>query len=160
MTIRLGDLLVKRGVITPAQREAILDYQRLTGRPFGELAEKLFNVRESAVEQAWAEQYATLSRKIDPRTESVDPEVLPLIDRRQAWQFRLMPLRYDAKELMVCTTQEHLVRALRFAGWKIRAQCYFVISDSQALGEALTRFYPMAGMSPDMVSGLGLKIGG
>ena len=159
MTIRLGDLLVKRGAISTAQRDAILDYQRLTGRPFGELAEKLFAVREGDIEQAWAEQYAGLARVVDPRAENIDPEVLPLIDRRQAWQFRMLPLRFDGQELMVCTTERHLVRALRFAGWKIRAQCYFVIAESQALGEALTRYYPMAGMSPDVVAGKSLNIG-
>ncbi len=159
MTIRLGDLLVKKGLMTPAQREAVLDYQRLTGRPFGELAEKLYGVREAAVEAAWAEQYASIARQLDPRTEAIDPEVLPLIDRRQAWQFRMLPLRYDAKELMVCTTALHLVRALKFAGWKIRAQCYFVLAEPLALGEALTRHYPMAGMSPEMVAARGLSVG-
>lgn len=156
MTIRLGDVLVKRGVITAAQRDSILDYQRLTGRPFGELAEKLFSVREAAIESAWAEQYAGLARMVDPRAESVDPEVLALIDRRQAWQFRMLPLRFDGAELMVCTTEKHLVRALKFAGWKLRAQCYFVLAEPQALGEALTRHYPMAGMSADVV-GKGLS---
>lgn len=159
MTIRLGDLLVKRGVISPAQRDAVLDYQRLTGRPFGELAEKLYGVREAVVEQAWAEQYASIARQLDPRTEAIDPEVLPLIDRRQAWQFRMLPMRYDARELMVCTTAQHLVRALKFAGWKIRAQCYFVLAEPLALGEALTRHFPMAGMSPEMVAARGLTVG-
>jgi hypothetical protein len=158
MPIRLGDILVKRGVISTAQRDSILDYQRLTGRPFGELAEKIFGVRESAIEAAWAEQYATLCKSVDPRAESVDPEVLPLIDRRQAWQFRMLPLRYDGAELMVCTTEKHLVRALRFAGWRIRAQCFFVMAEPQALGEALSRYYPMAGLSSDVVAGGGLTI--
>jgi hypothetical protein len=153
MTIRLGDLLVKRGVIDASQRDSILDYQRLTGRPFGELAEKIYGVRESVIESAWAEQYASMSRMVDPRGEVIDPEVLPLIDRRQAWQFRMLPLRFDGPELMVCTTEKHLVRALKFSGWKIRAQCYFVLAEAQALGEALTRYYPMAGMSPDVVAG-------
>jgi type IV pilus assembly protein PilB len=153
MTIRLGDVLVKRGVITPAQRDSILDYQRLTGRPFGELAEKLFRVREAVIESAWAEQYAGMARQVDPRAEDVDPEVLALIDRRQAWQFRMLPIRFDGSELMVCTTEHYLVRALRFAGWRIRAQCYFVMAEPRALGEALTRYYPMAGMSPDVIVG-------
>jgi type IV pilus assembly protein PilB len=159
MTIRLGELLVKRGVITPAQQEAVLDYQRLTGRPFGELAEKLYGVRESAIEQAWAEQYTAVTRHIDPRTQVIDPDVLPLIDRRQAWQFRMLPVRYDARELMVCTTPQHLVRALKFAGWKIRAQCYFVLTEPLPLGEALMRYYPMAGMSPEMIMERRLSVG-
>jgi hypothetical protein len=153
MTLRLGDLLVRNGALTEAQRDSVLDYQRLTGRPFGELAERLFGVGQAAVEQAWAEQYAMIARRVDPRAEPVEAEALSQIDRRQAWQFRLLPLRFDAGELMVCTTQEHLVRALKFAGWRIQPSCYFVLTDPVALGEALMKHYPMAGMSADMVRG-------
>jgi type IV pilus assembly protein PilB len=152
MTIRLGDLLVRNGALTEAQRDSVLDYQRLTGRPFGELAERLFGVGQRAVEDAWAEQYSMIARRVDPRSEPIDPEALALIERRQAWQFRLLPLHYEAAELVLCTTQDNLVRALKFAGWRIQAQVYFVLSDPLALGEALTRHYPMAGMTPDLIN--------
>lgn len=151
-SVRLGDLLVRRGVLTEAQRDAVLEYQQTTGRPFGELAERLFGVDESAVEEAWAEQYAGLAQRVDPRSERVEADALRLIDRRQAWQFRLLPLRIEAGELMACTTQVHLVRALRFAGWHIRRPCYFVLSDPLALWEALQRYYPLEGMPPAVVA--------
>jgi type IV pilus assembly protein PilB len=153
MTLRLGDLLVRNGALTESQRDSVLDYQRLTGRPFGELAERLFGVGQQAVEQAWAEQYAAIAQRIDPRAEAVDPEALALIDRRQAWQFRIMPVRFEAAELMLCTTQDHLVRALKFAGWRIRAASFMVLADPLSLGEALMRHYPMAGMNPGVVGG-------
>lgn len=156
--MRLGDLLVKRGVLTEAQRDSVLEHQRLTGRPFGEMAERLFGIGQGAVEAAWAEQYSMIARRVDPRTERTDPKMLALIDRRQAWQFGLMPLRTEAGELLICTTQQHLPRALKFAGWKIQAQCFFVISDPRALGEALMKHYPMGGMSPDVLAGKRLEI--
>jgi hypothetical protein len=151
MSIRLGDLLVRKGVLTDPQRQSALEYQRLTGRPFGEIVERLYHVSPAAVEDAWSIQYASLARNINPLTEEVDSEVLSLLDRRQAWQFRLLPLRYDEHELMVCTTREHLVRAMKFAGWKLTDACYFVLAQPLALGEALVAHYPMAGMTPDMV---------
>jgi len=151
MSIRLGDLLVRKGVLTEAQRQSVLEYQHLTGRPFGEIAERLFGVSPSAVEDAWAIQYCSIAPQVDARTEEVDSEVLRLLDRRQAWQFRLLPLRYDGHELMVCTTGEHLVRAMKFAGWKINDACYFVLAQPLSLGEALVRHYPIAGMRPEMV---------
>ena len=69
------------------------------------------------------------------------------------YRLEVLPIRFDGSELMVCTTEHYLVRALRFAGWRIRAQCYFVMAEPRALGEALTRYYPMAGMSPDVIVG-------
>jgi hypothetical protein len=151
MAIRLGDLLVRNGVLTETQREQVLDRQRLTGRPFGELAETMFGVSQHAVERAWAEQYAMIAQRVDPHTEKIDPVALAQIDRRQAWQFCMLPLRFDGDELMVCTTQAHLVRAMRFAGWRIKAPCYFVLSDPVTLGKALMRHYRMDGMHPAVV---------
>jgi hypothetical protein len=156
--MRLGDLLVRRGLLSEGQRESVLEHQRLTGRPFGELAERLFGLHQSAVEEAWAEQYAGIARRVDPRREEVDAEVLGLVDRRQAWQFRVLPLRLELDELLVCTTREHLPRALKFAGWRIQAACFFVLSDALALGEALMRHYPMDGMNPGVVAGRRLEI--
>jgi len=157
MTLRLGDLLVRGGAITEDQRDSVLEYQRLTGRPFGELAERLFGVGEAVVEQAWADQYAMSAQRVDPRSERFDPRCLAMVDRRQAWQFRVLPIRFDGDELMICGTHEHLVRALKFAGWRIQAPCYFVLADPQILGEALVEHYPMAGMTPAMVA-RGLEI--
>ena len=111
MTVRIGDLLVRKGVLTGAQRDHVLAEQVRSGRPFGELAERLFGVTPLAIEQAWAEQYASITRSVDPMAEQAEAGALALIDRRQAWQFRLIPLRFDGPELMVCTSQEHLVRA-------------------------------------------------
>lgn len=151
MAIRLGDLLVQNGALTAEQRESVLSRQRMTGRPFGELAERMFGVSQAAVERAWAEQYAMLAERVDPRAAKIEPGILALVERRQAWQFGLLPLRLDGEELVVCTTQEHLVRAMRFAGWRIKWPCYFVLADQATLNKALMKHYPMRGMHPAFV---------
>lgn len=153
----IGQILVQMGFITEKQRQYILDKQRESGRPFGELAEEIFNVRARDVETAWAEQYTTMTRHVDPMLEHIDPAVLPLVHRRQAWQFRVLPMRYEGGELLVCTTRAHLVRALNFVtghlGGGGRVPSYLVLADPEALGEALMRHYPMDGMSRETVIG-------
>jgi hypothetical protein len=148
MTLRLGDLLVNKGVLNEAQRSEILRRQQTDPKPFGALAERLFGVGPEVVEQAWAEQFARTTRSVDPRRERVDPGVLPLIERRQAWQFR----RVEGGDLVMCTTREHLVRALKFTGWRLSKPCHFVLADPLALGEALMRYYRLEGMTPEMVT--------
>ncbi len=160
MSMRLGDLLVRQGVLTEAQRDAVLAEQRLIGRPFGVLAERMFGVSPNAVERAWAEQYASIARRVDPRKERLDPYALRLVERRQAWQFRVLPMRFvpgvesldgavASEDVLVCTTQSDLARALKFTGWRLGHVCHFVIAEPSALGEALARHYPMAGLSAD-----------
>ncbi|CAG0993187.1 hypothetical protein PHYC_02412 [Phycisphaerales bacterium] len=146
-TVHLGDLLVKHKVLTAAQRDQVLQAQRDRGGPFGALAEQMFGVSPAAVEKAWAEQYAGLAPHVDPRSHPVSLRALEVISRRQAWQFRVLPLEMKGNELTVCTTQDALVRALKFAGWRLGHAVQFVIADSSALGEAMEKYYPMAGMS-------------
>jgi hypothetical protein len=156
-SLRLGDLLVARGVLEEAQRDEILAEQSLSGRPFGALAERMFGVSPRDIEQAWAEQYSSLAPTADLDAEEPEPYALSLIERRQAWQFRVLPLRFDGDELLVCTTRENLPRALRFTGWSIGHRCVFVITSAEQLDAALERHYSMGGSMGGSMSGVVLR---
>lgn len=156
MAMRLGDLLVKQGVLTSGQRDEILAFQRTHQRPFGELAETLFGVPPEAVEQAWATQYAMLAGSVDPRGATIPPDALDVVSRRQAWQFKVLPLGVRDGEIEMCTTRDHLARALRFVGWRVCAPCHFVLAEAEHLGEALMRHYPITGFTADLVHARGL----
>jgi len=149
--IRLGELLIEQGVLSREQVGKILEAQQDSGEPFGCLAERLMGVDPAAIENAWAWQYSRLSRLIDPRAESFDERALQMVTRRQAWQFRVLPIRFDPHELMIATTQLHLRRALRFATNVIGVPVYMVLAEPQTLGEALCRHYPLPGMTPRSV---------
>jgi hypothetical protein len=153
MRIPIGELLMQQGVLTAEQCQAVLDRQAASHRPFGEIAEELFHVDGKAVERAWASQYAKITRWVDPLTETVDPMVQDLVTRRQAWQFRLLPMGYDGSELMVCTTQDGLIRAMNFAVRQLPVTCYFVLTAPETLAAALMRIYPMDGMTPELITG-------
>ena len=53
--IRIGELLVEQGVLTQRQVEHILKIQKISNRPFGDLAERLYGIDAKAVEdcQTW-----------------------------------------------------------------------------------------------------------
>ncbi|MCH2137673.1 MAG: hypothetical protein MK074_01295 [Phycisphaerales bacterium] len=145
MDIRLGDVLIRQGVMTAAQVDHVLVQQRRTGDPFGVLCEKLYDVDPRAVEHAWGTQYATLTQRVDPATEAVDPAALGLIDRRQAWQFGCVPVRWDGAEVMVVTSEANLVRAHRFCTRAIEHPVFLVLCEPEDLHTALTRWYPLPG---------------
>ena len=151
MELRLGHVLIEQGVLTERQVECILVRQLETGQPFGLLCEQMFRVSPDAIERAWATQYAGLTRTIDPEREPMDLSALELITRRQAWQFRVLPIRFDGRELMLATTRSQLRRALRFANNVLGLPVYLVLADPQALGMALCRHYAMPGMSPQSI---------
>jgi len=151
MRVRIGEVMINNGLLTKAQVEAILEHQRERPRPFGELAELLFHVSAEDVEAAWVEQYASITEHLDPGAQQVDESLLELLSRRQAWQFRMLPIRWDGSEVMVATVHDHLTRAMRFALRQVVQPCWFVLADAEQLGEALMRYYPMPGMTAQCV---------
>ncbi len=157
MELRIGRILIDQGVLTEEQVEIILKRQQEQNKPFGWLCEQLFNIPSEAVELAWAAQYARLTRTIDPSIEVFDEGARSLITRRQAWQFCILPIRFDGAELMMATTQAHLRRALRFASSVIPVPLYFVMAAPNALGEALCARYPLPGMTPECVGDQSLE---
>ncbi len=151
MATRLGQVLVDRGVMSEAEVEAVLDRQQTSHRPFGALAEEMFGVCPATVEDAWAHQYEQIAERIDPADEKIEKSVLALIDRRQAWQFRIIPMRREGGEIRVATTREHLLRAMRFALRHFGQACYFVLTGPDELAASLDRHYPMPGMDASTV---------
>jgi hypothetical protein len=153
MGMRLGEILVQRGVMTAEQVEQLLDEQSETCRPFGVLAEERFGVSAKVVEQAWAAQYASAAPRCDPCSGSADPVALELVTRRQAWQFRVLPLRFDGPEVVLATTEADLPRAVRFGTNFIHRPCTFEICTSEQLDRALEMHFPMLGLMPELLAG-------
>jgi len=145
--VRLGEILVDRGVLTQVQVDEILDKQDRTGRPFGDLAERMFGVSAADVENAWAEQLSTLTEHVDPCAETVEADVCSLVSSRQAWQFGLLPMRHERGEIIVATTADYLPRASRFVAWSFPVPVLFVVAEAEALERALHRYHPIGGMS-------------
>lgn len=48
---------------------------------------------------------------------------------------------------------------LRFVGWKIEHPCHFVLAQPQGFAETLLRHYPLAGMTPGMITGVNIWSG-
>ncbi|MFT5423335.1 MAG: hypothetical protein ACI89L_001112 [Phycisphaerales bacterium] len=152
MHVRLGDLLVERGAITAAQQSEILEAQLTRIRPFGVLAEEMFGVSPHVIEDTWAAQYATLATRCDPRIDAIDPAVLELIERRQAWQFGVIPVAMHAEGLELATTPGSLARAMRFCGWRLTTPSFFSICETEVLPIALEIHYPIGGLDQHFIS--------
>lgn len=147
MTVRLGEVLIAQDVLTQQQVNDILEQQQEQQKPFGLLCERMYGIQPEIIEEAWANQYAMLTRTVDPTVEVFDDRAKELVTRRQAWQFRVLPIRFDDSELMIATTQQHLRRALRFANNVLGVPLYFVMTSPDDLTEALCKHYALPGMS-------------
>lgn len=143
--VRIGELLVERGLLTQDQVQIILELQQSSHRPFGDLAEYLYGVNPRQVEDAWVEQYVRTTGIINLEEQEIDIDCLRRINRRQAWQFHVLPLHRDGAEICMATHPKGLVRALNFAGKTVEDPIFLMIAEREQLCDFLMRHYPVPG---------------
>ena len=141
--IPIGELLIHQGVLTEKQVEHILTVQKVSHRPFGDLAERLFGVDPKLIEDAWVEQYIRTAGVTDLNDLAFDADCLRLINRRQAWQFHLLPACRTGEHLHAATDAEHLIKSVNFASRRIDEAVFFLIADRRQLREFLMKYYPV-----------------
>jgi hypothetical protein len=141
--IQIGQLLVEQGVLTQAQVDHIVKVQKVSQRPFGDLAERLYGINPKAVEDAWVEQYLRIVGVVDLEDVEVETECLRLLNRRQAWQFHLLPTGREDESLQMATSSENLVRSVNFATRTIDEPVHFLIAERTQLREFLMKHYPV-----------------
>jgi hypothetical protein len=141
--IQIGQLLIEQGVLTQAQVGHILKVQKISQRPFGDLAERLYGIDPKAVEDAWVEQYVRTVGIVDLEEAEIETECLRLLNRRQAWQFHLLPLNRQDESLQMATSADNLVRSVNFVTRKMDEPVHFLIAERTQLREFLMKHYPV-----------------
>ena len=150
--IRIGQILIERGVLSEQQVFEIVEAQKQRGVPFGVLAEQLFDVTVDSVEEAWIEQYCRLTGEVELVDRQIDTDVLKLINRRQAWQFEILPLRYESSgELLMAASRHRLARAVTFAANRLKPVVFFRIARCEQLRMFLRKHYPMSEVSAELL---------
>jgi len=150
--IRIGQILVQQGVLSEQQVFEIVEAQRSTCLPFGVLAERLFDVTVDSIERAWVEQYSQFAGPIDLDSQRVDSDALKLINRRQAWQFEMVPLRFDDQgELLMAASRRRLARAVTFVARRLEPIVFFRVAESHQLRRFLREHYPMPEVSQELL---------
>ena len=140
--IQIGQLLVEQGVLSQAQVDHVLKVQKMSHRPFGDLAERLYGINPQAIEDAWVEQYLRIAGVVDLKEQQIETECLRVLNRRQAWQFHMLPMNRE-DNLNMATSAKDLVRAVNFSGKALDEPIHFLIAERAQLREFLMKHYPV-----------------
>jgi len=151
-SIKIGQVLIEHGVMSEQQVFEVLQAQKERRSPFGVLAERLFDVTLESIERAWIDQYARFTGSFSIAEQHVDAEALKTINRRQAWQFEMLPLHFDGDgELLIAASRQRLARAVTFAAERLDHAVYFRVAESDELRAFLRQHYPMSEVSQAMI---------
>ncbi len=141
--LRLGDLLVQQGLLTPDQLSIALAEQKVNAMPLGRLVVRLGFATENAIRDAMARTVGQES--IDLTLVVADADALQRVPQDFARRNHVLPIAYSApdKLLTVATTEIFNVvmmdqlRAMLEPGAEIRTQ----IAAEAQLEEYIDRFY-------------------
>ena len=150
--IRIGQILIEQNVLSEQQVFEVLQAQRKKHLPFGLLAEQMFDVTLESIERAWVEQYSRFTGELDLSKCEFDADALKLINRRQAWQFEILPVRYDADgDLMLAASPRRFARAVTFVANRVEPVVFFRLADSEQLRSFLREHYPMPEVTQELL---------
>lgn len=150
--MRIGEMLVRMGVLDRGQVDTVLDQQQSSNEPFGAIAERLFGISPDTIERAWIEQTQERATIFDA-ARGIEDEARELVIRRQAWQFGIVPLRIDDGYLIAATSRKQLPRAVRFATRVLGMPVQFEVADDEELSSLLAHQYPIRGMDKSIFDG-------
>jgi type IV pilus assembly protein PilB len=138
-TVRLGDLLVREGLITREQLDQALVEQRNSGMRLGYCLVKLGLVQETEITKALARQYRMPA--VDLSRFEVDPKIVKLVPADVAVKHMVLPLKREGRTLTVAMadpTNMGVVDDLKFI---TRYDIFPVIAGEYTLRNAIERYY-------------------
>ena len=97
--VRLGDLLISKGIITQAQLEKALELQKGSGRKLGETLVEESIVNDEVLARALADQFGV--DMVDPQNMTIADEVLNLLQPNILKKHKLIPFEFDPNNMNV-----------------------------------------------------------
>jgi type IV pilus assembly protein PilB len=154
---RLGDLLVREGLINQDQLQRALSEQRGSGERLGSVLVRLNLISEDQLTGFLSRQYGipaiTLSQL------DVDSDVLKLVPAQIARKYEVLPIKRAGNSLTLAMADPTNVFALDDVGFMTNLQVVPVVSPQGAIRQAIERLYDTETGLADIISELEGAVG-
>ncbi|MGH7568852.1 MAG: type IV-A pilus assembly ATPase PilB [Gemmatimonadales bacterium] len=136
---KLGDILVREGLISPEQlRKALLE-QKSSGMRLGYTLVKLGFIEETEVTKMLARQYRMPA--VDLSRFEVDPKIIKLLPPDIAVKHTVLPLKREGRTLTIAIADPNNVTAIEDIKFITRCDVFPVIAGEYTLRNAIDRYY-------------------
>ena len=136
---KLGDILVRDGLITADQLKRSLAEQRSSGMRLGYTLVKLGFIEETEITKMLARQYRMPA--VDLSRFEVDPKILKLISPDIAAKYTVLPLKREGRTLTIAIADPNNVAAIEDIKFITRCDIFPVIAGEYTLRNAIDRYY-------------------
>jgi type IV pilus assembly protein PilB len=138
-TERLGDLLLRDGLVTREQLQTALQEQKTTGMRLGYTLVKLGFVQETEITKMLARQFRMPA--VDLSRFEVDPKIVKLIPTDVAVKHTVLPLKREGRTLTVAMADPTNVGVVDDLKFVTRFDIFPVIAGEYTLRTAIERYY-------------------
>jgi type IV pilus assembly protein PilB len=139
MAVKLGEMLIKAGILTPQKLQEALNYQKTNGGKLGFNLVKLGFVKEEDITRVLSQQYGVPA--INLAKIEIDDGVVKLIPSEVAQKYLIMPVSRTGATLtiaMVDPTNVFAMDDIKFmTGYNVEP----VVASEVAIKEAIDRYY-------------------
>ena len=136
---KLGEILVREGLITHDQLKKALLEQKNSGMRLGYTLVKLGFIEETEVSKMLARQYRMPA--VDLSRFEVDAKILKLIPPDIATKHTVLPLKREGRTLTVAIADPNNVAAIEDIKFITRCDVFPVIAGEYTLRNAIDRYY-------------------
>ncbi|MDP2808043.1 MAG: ATPase, T2SS/T4P/T4SS family, partial [bacterium] len=152
MALKIGDMLLKAGMISPEQLEKALKEQQSTGSKLGSVLAKLGFITEDEILQFLSKQFNVPAINLNDYT--FDKAILNLVPAKLAQKFGVLPLNRLGRVLtvaMINPTDFHAMEEIKFStGFEVHP----ALALESAIWTAIDKNYGAAGMLEDVMQSI------
>ena len=136
---KLGEILVREGLITPEQLKRALQEQKSSGMRLGYTLVKLGLIEETEVTKMLARQYRMPA--VDLSRFEVDQKILKLLTPDIAIKHTVLPLKREGRTLTIAIADPNNVSAIEDIKFITRCDVFPVVAGEYTLRNAIDRYY-------------------
>jgi len=139
MAVKLGEMLIKAGLLTPAKLQEALEYQKTQGGKLGFNLVKLSFVKEEDITRVLSQQYGVPS--INLAKVEVDEAVVKLIPSEVAQKYLIMPVSRTGATLTIAMMDPTNVFAMDDIKFMTGYNVEPVVASEVAIKDSIDRYY-------------------
>src|SRR5438876_1121276 len=136
---KLGEILLREGLITQDQLKKALLEQKNTGMRLGYTLVKLGFIEETEISKMLARQYRMPA--VDLSRFEVNPKIIKLMPPDIAVKHTVLPLKREGRTLTVAIADPNNVTAIEDIKFVTRCDVFPVIAGEYTLRNAIERYY-------------------
>src|SRR5438093_2222405 len=139
MAVKLGEMLIKAGLLTPQKLQEALEYQKTNGGKLGLNLVKLGLVKEEDITRVLSQQYGVPA--INLTKVEVDDAVVKLIPSEVAQKYLILPVSRTGATLTVAMVDPTNVFAMDDIKFMTGYNVEPVVASEVAIKEAIDKYY-------------------